>query len=287
MDKISYESRYKFIVSIGVVLTILPFGVLYSIIALSKDIIISKRRINELNGITKHIIEKLENNFFILINNPAFYLFLFLIFLMGMVCIFKGLKDWKDVQNKENHKKDLENEKLELENKKLKDEFGLSSKEQFDKVEQEVKEEQEIIGEQSSTSLIKEYFNIEQRVATKIIKDFSKSHDVVYGFRLGKYEYDIVAKGKGFLDKDYFFEIKYLKNMINVAWYKKIIEKVNKQNENYQENTNRKPYVKIVFVTEKNNYNQVKEFINRQQKINNLGVDIVEKDEIEQYYFRY
>lgn len=287
MDKISYESRYKFIVSIGVVLTILPFGVLYSIIALSKDIIISKRRINELNGISKYIIEKLENNFFILINNPAFYLFLFLIFLMGMVCIFKGLKDWKDVQNKENHKKDLENEKLELENKKLKDEFGLSSKEQFDKVEQEVKEEQEIIGEQSSTSLIKEYFNIEQRVATKIIKDFSKSHDVVYGFRLGKYEYDIVAKGKGFLDKDYFFEIKYLKNMINVAWYKKIIEKVNKQNENYQENTNRKPYVKIVFVTEKNNYNQVKEFINRQQKINNLGVDIVEKDEIEQYYFRY
>ena len=287
MDKISYESRYKFIVSIGVVLTILPFGVLYSIIALSKDIIISKRRINELNGISKHIIEKLENNFVILINNPAFYLFLFLIFLMGMVCIFKGLKDWKDVQNKENHKKDLENEKLELENKKLKDEFGLSSKEQFDKVEQEVKEEQEIIGEQSSTSLIKEYFNIEQRVATKIIKDFSKSHDVVYGFRLGKYEYDIVAKGKGFLDKDYFFEIKYLKNMINVAWYKKIIEKVNKQNENYQENTNRKPYVKIVFVTEKNNYNQVKEFINRQQKINNLGVDIVEKDEIEQYYFRY
>lgn len=287
MDKISYESRYKFIVSIGVVLTILPFGVLYSIIALSKDIIISKRRINELNGISKHIIEKLENIFFILINNPAFYLFLFLIFLMGMVCIFKGLKDWKDVQNKENHKKDLENEKLELENKKLKDEFGLSSKEQFDKVEQEVKEEQEIIGEQSSTSLIKEYFNIEQRVATKIIKDFSKSHDVVYGFRLGKYEYDIVAKGKGFLDKDYFFEIKYLKNMINVAWYKKIIEKVNKQNENYQENTNRKPYVKIVFVTEKNNYNQVKEFINRQQKINNLGVDIVEKDEIEQYYFRY
>ena len=56
MDKISYESRYKFIVSIGVVLTILPFGVLYSIIALSKDIIISKRRINELNGISKHII---------------------------------------------------------------------------------------------------------------------------------------------------------------------------------------------------------------------------------------
>lgn len=287
MDKISYESRYKFIVSIGVVLTILPFGVLYSIIALSKDIIISKRKINELNGISKHIIEKLENNFLILINNPLFYLFLFLIFLMEIVCIFKGLKDWKDVQNKENHKKDLENEKLELENKKLKDEFGLSSKEQFDKVEQEVKEEQEIIGEQSSTSLIKEYFNIEQRVATKIIKDFSKSHDVVYGFRLGKYEYDIVAKGKGFLDKDYFFEIKYLKNMINVAWYKKILEKVNKQDENYQENTNRKPYVKIVFVTEKNNYNQVKEFINRQQKINNLGVDVVEKDEIEQYYFRY
>ena len=45
--------------------------------------------------------------------------------------------------------------------------------------------------------------------------------------------------------------------------------------------------MKIVFVTEKNNYNQVKEFINRQQKINNLGADVVEKDEIEQYYFRY
>ena len=47
----------------------------------------------------------------------------------------------------------------------------------------------------------------------KIIKDFSKTHNVVYGFRLGAYEYDIVAKGKGFLNKDYFFEIKYLKKI--------------------------------------------------------------------------
>lgn len=65
MDKISYETRYKFIVSIGVVLTILPFGVLYSIIALSKDIIISKRKLMSWMGYQNILLKNWKIIFYI------------------------------------------------------------------------------------------------------------------------------------------------------------------------------------------------------------------------------
>ena len=286
MDKISFESRYKFIVSIGGVLLILPFTILYGIMKLSNDLIISNETINGLTRVSKEIIEKKQNVFLNTINSTIFYIFLILLFLVGIVCVIKGLIDWGNIQQKEDHKKDLENEKLELENEKLKSEYGVSNKEKLNKVEQEIYYEQEILGRQNSKISSQEYYKVEQLVASKVIKDFSKTHDVVYGFRLGNFQYDIVAKGRGFLDKDYFFEIKYLRANIRKFWFEQIIDRTEQQKENYMEKTSRIPYIKIVIVTEEQNYDQVKVFIDKQDKVNNLCVVVVRKNEINNFNFK-
>lgn len=148
------------------------------------------------------------------------------------------------------------------------------------KVKRELSEENKLLGKEESRVTSLEYFEIEQLVATKIVEEFSSTHDVVKGFKLGDTDYDVIARGKAFLDKDYIFEIKYLKSMITERWYTRTIEQIEKQSQNYSNKTNRLPYRQIIIVTEKENYVQVKNFINRKNKINNLKVNVIEKREI-------
>uniref|UniRef100_UPI00295E8544 hypothetical protein n=1 Tax=Faecalibacillus intestinalis TaxID=1982626 RepID=UPI00295E8544 len=279
-----YESLYKFIVSIGIALMYLPFFILYIVLKLSNDIIISNKRINSLTKISQKIIKTKQYIYLCIVNNLIFYVFLFIIFLLGIFCIILGIKRWAAVQKSEDYKKELESKKLELENQKLKKEYGLSEQDKRNKVEQEIKHEQNEYGYCDIS--INEYYEIEQKVAIKIIKDFSKTHDVVNGFKLGNSEYDIVAKGRGFFDKDYIFEIKYLKTNIKKDWFEEIMNKMLEQKENYAKQTNRLPYVKIVIVTEKENFKNVRTFIMQQKKINNLSIDVIEKKKIENYYFK-
>lgn len=283
-NKITYESLYKFIVSIGIAFMYLPFFILYIVLKLSNDIIISNKRINSLTKISQKIIKTKQYIYLCIVNNLIFYVFLFIIFLLGIFCIILGIKRWAAVQKSEDYKKELESKKLELENQKLKKEYGLSEQDKRNKVEQEIKHEQNEYGYCDIS--INEYYEIEQKVAIKIIKDFSKTHDVVNGFKLGNSEYDIVAKGRGFFDKDYIFEIKYLKTNIKKDWFEEIMNKMLEQKENYAKQTNRLPYVKIVIVTEKENFKNVRTFIMQQKKINNLSIDVIEKKKIENYYFK-
>lgn len=99
----------------------------------------------------------------------------------------------------------MEAKKLELENQKLKKEYGLTERDKRNKVEQEIKHEENEYGYCDIS--INEYYEIEQKIAIKIIKDFSKTHNVINGFKLGNFEYDIVAKGNGFLIKIIFLKL--------------------------------------------------------------------------------
>lgn len=285
-DKFSYESLYKFIVSIGIFLALFPFLTLYTISKLANDMIVSNKTIKNATKISREIIEKKQNIYLYIIDNPFFYIFLLIVFLFGIFCIVNGINKWSTVQKNDDYKKELEAESLEIENQRLKNEYGITEKDKIKKVKQEVLYEQKYYGYQNSVKSIMEYYIIEQKVAKKIIKDFSKTHNVVYGFRLGAYEYDIVAKGKGFLNKDYFFEIKYLKKNIQKDWFKKLMDKISKQKENYINQTNRLPYVKIVIVTEEIVFEKVKFFISKQDEINNLSIDVLKKSDINDFDYR-
>lgn len=222
-NKITYESLYKFIVSIGIALMYLPFFILYIILKLSNDIIISNKIIDNLTKISQKIIKTKQNIYLCIVNNPIFYIFLFIVFLSGIFCIILGIKRWAAIQKNDDYKKELEAKKLELENQKLKREYGLTERDKRNKVEQEINHEKNEYGYCDIS--INEYYEIEQKIAIKIIKDFSKTHNVINGFKLGNSEYDIVAKGNGFFDKDYIFEIKYLKTNIKKDWFEEIMNK--------------------------------------------------------------
>lgn len=283
MDKISFDSRYKFIVSLGIMLLVSPFIIIYILAEMSKDILITNKALNELNDISIEIMQMKQDTYIKIISSNILCGLLIGLFLIGMILIIIGLCEWGKVQKQEYRKLELENEHFELENKNLKLQFGLSQNEQMAKVKRELSEDNKLLGKEESTVTNLEYFEIEQLVATKIVEEFSSTHDVVKGFKLGDAEYDVIARGKGFLEKDYIFEIKYLKSMITERWYTRIIEQIEKQSQNYSNKTNRLPYKQIIIVTEKENYMQVKNFINSKNKTNNLKINVIEKREINEY----
>lgn len=233
-----------------------------------------------LNDISKEIMQTQQDIYIKIIKSNIFYSLLIGLFLIGLVLIIIGLCEWGKVQKQEYRKLELENEHTELENKNFIKQFGLTQNEQMDKIKREISEENKLLGKEDCKVTSTEYFMIEQLVANKIVEEFSSTHDVVKGFKLGNMEYDVIARGKGFLDKDYIFEIKYLKSMITEEWYTRIIEQIKKQSQNYSDNTNRLPYKQIIIVTQRKNYGQVKDFINRQNKINNLKVNVIEESVI-------
>lgn len=292
MNKISFESRYKFIVSLGIILLISPFVTIYTLSEMSKDMLITNNLLNELNETSIKILEKKQEIYIKLLSSYSLYIFLFIIFIIGGILLVAGLYEWGKFQKQEYHKLDLENkhselenEHSELENKKLKKDFGLSFEEQKAKIEREIAEEKEIFGKENNSVTSSKYFKIEQLVADKIVEKFSITHYIVKGFKLGNVEYDVVARGKEFLVKDYIFEIKYLKSYVTKNWYNRMIDQVRKQSNNYSDVTNRLPYKQVIIVTENENYNQVKDFISTQDKIDNLSIIVIEKDEIKDYKF--
>ena len=198
-------------------------------------------------------------------NSNLLYFFLVIIFIVGIILITYGLYDWARVQKQEYHKLELENEHFELENKKLKQEFGISDNEKLAKVKRELIKDKKIFENEKNVITSDEYFRIEQLVAQKIIENFSLTHDVVNGFKIGNFEYDVVAASKKFLDKDHIFEIKYLKLNITEEWYTRMIEQMQSLSQNYSAETNHLPYKQVIIVTEKNNFIQVNNFIKRKK----------------------
>lgn len=55
MNKISFDSRYKFIVSLGILLLVSPIIIIiiiYILAEMSKDILITNKELNELNDVS-------------------------------------------------------------------------------------------------------------------------------------------------------------------------------------------------------------------------------------------
>ena len=107
-DKFSYESLYKFIVSIGIFLALFPFLTLYTISKLANDMIVSNKTIKNAIKIIIKIIEKKQNIYLYIIDNPFFYIFLLIVFLFGIFCIVNGINKWSTVQKNDDYKKELE-----------------------------------------------------------------------------------------------------------------------------------------------------------------------------------
>lgn len=282
MKELQFESIYKFIVSIGIAIFLLPIGILTLIFRDDKILYIKNDDLLKLTETSQNIIKIKQSTMLNSINSIGFFIFFLVLLLIGFGVIIYGLYKWNKVQKQIDRKSSLENIKLESEIEQM------TEKEKYASIKQEISNDNiKTMDTKTGSKLIsyvREYYNIEGRVASVIRKKCSSNHYILTNAKIRGHEYDVIARGKGPLDRDYIFEIKYVSSLINDEWLSKVARKVTSSCRNYSINTKRIPYRKLVIVTDQENFEKVKSIVTSHDKMNKFSIDVILKDSIDEYF---
>ena len=222
MNNISYSSRYKFLISLGVLLVASPFLFILGYMKSIGELLELK---DFPKGYEKDVIDLIsfkKDFLFTIKHNPRlFTLIAILIIGFGLYLIKIGLDRWEEFDNVDLEKLKNENEKLENENKKLIIEIGG------------LENVNSTLAHLSTVSISEAIDNKNLKMLTsENVENYSK--DIIYGekfinqlrlecaddyliynnFKLdNEYILDAVAISKLKAEKDIIYEIKYLNNL--------------------------------------------------------------------------
>lgn len=276
MERLKYDSLYKFIVSIGIVIIIIPFVFMYLILKNNDVILIKENEIQQLTNISQNIILTEQNYKYIMLSNPIIICIIIVIMVsIGLIIVKKGMHEWKEkLQIYEDERIRLSLEKLRFDIKKMTNEEKkekiienielIENKNINNDKQKEVKEEK-----------ISKYENIQEK-AYKVIRKQFKDYKIFEEVKLEEQVYDCIALNEyGEYNRDYIFEIKYfpeigdLKGRIN-----RLEEELIHRGILYNGNTGR--YATSILLIILDSYNEKDKLEN--QKILNIIDKINEKD---------
>lgn len=263
MEKLKYDSLYKFIVSIGIVIIMLPFGFIFGILNNNKTVIVSQNDINQLTNTAKEIIYLEQDYKYLVLSNPILLLTISMIlFFIGSTIVIYGIIQWKDkVQKYEDKSRELSNKLLE---KQIK---SLTMEEKEEKIKEDIVEEKiEIKAKDSNVALprqrIDRYMNIQEAVYRSIRKQF-KNYKIFEEVKLENQIYDCIAlDNSAYALHDYIFEIKYFSSIKSIKGKIKSLEsKMLEKEMLYYENSKR--YARTVLIIVVDSFNDKDKFENK------------------------
>lgn len=246
MDRIKYDSLYKFIVSIGIACIILPFFMAGWLLKNQESIFITDYEINQLTDTAREIVLMEQDYKYIIISHPITCCVIIAIWVgLGLVIMTYGIVKWKKVQEKEDESKELSNALL------MRQIRGLSTQETQQKVKEEIIEIETKVNEETVNNIqtkIENYIDIENYVF-EIIKRYFHNYNVLENVKIGQQQIDCIALKKSDKMYDYIFEIKYIKNIESIKNnIEKIMRKMLEVEQLYYYNSKRftKTYVVLI-----------------------------------------
>ncbi len=281
MEKLQYDSFYKFLVSLGAILIALPFFSLYYFISIVNDISIKSNDYTMLTNSSREILNKSSNIVNQFLNWFSF--FFFIIIALGLFFLIIGAYKWLQLQkefDKQIKLKTTEQERIvekmtpqevlmkaqddmnDINNKKT----STSSKNttQYERLFKAIK-------------LENCYFHI-------IEKRLNPKYSVQQNVRIAHVEYDIIAKAKNH-NVDEIYEVKYWTKVPPLSYINHTIESVEKRGIYYENTMKRNFNNHLIIITSKTNVSKMNEFIIKyktQIKMSNeLEIKIYSTDEIE------
>lgn len=250
MDKLQYDNLYKFLVSLGIVLIILPVAALFFLFNM-EPILISQADYDLLSEFSLQMIAN-RNEL------TSYFISIFPWFAGSLICIgvgvlLIGICNWVGLQKNLDKKLDAETaiQTLNL--------LKMNSAEVTAKIEEEVKETAAIetptppvspvVNDHSSA--MNKYIEIEDLCFNYFTKRYAKKYSFVRNIRMGKYCYDFIGVSK--LDNiDIIFEIKYMKIAAgNSRRIYDLFERVYDSGVNYETIAHRNFRCVVVMVTPK------------------------------------
>ena len=248
MDKLQYDSFYKFLVSLGMLLITLP--VLAFLYVLNMDCkLISQSDYDNLSQIS---IQRIQNNDNLLdFTTTIMPVASIVLIVTGLTLIIIGCCKWYSIQKEldEQIKSDTITKKINA--------TQLSSSESVEKAANEISAEQNASTNVSSDRVVK-YMQIEDKCYNYFSNKFSHRYFFKQNLRIGRFEYDIIALSKR-TKNDLIFEIKYWTvNTITNNRLEHLISNVKSMCDNYKSITSHNCESVIVIVAPKEKIKKVK-----------------------------
>lgn len=219
MNKLEYDNLYKFLVSLGIVLIVLPFAALFYFYN-SNPILISQIEYDSLSTYTIQLINSRNDLLSAFIKVFPWVAAAFI--LLGAVSLVYGIIKWFGVQKKLDKKLDAESTKKTLE------ELKASEEEVSEKIKKETEELAPNNESASPTSEISEndkyprikalekYYEIEEKCFNYLTAKYSKTFDFKRNIRIGNAYYDFVGVSNKEED-DLIYEIKYCRQITGMS----------------------------------------------------------------------
>lgn len=249
MDKLQYDSFYKFLVSLGMILLALP--ALALIYLINDDFtLISQTDYDALSVYSQQRIKNYEQLFnFLQKNLPWISIALIIV---GIILIAFGGYKWYLIQIEldEQVKSDTITKKLNA--------TQLSSSETVEKAVKEVAESDNTSStSEVSTNRVVKYMQMEDAYFHHIAPMYSKNYRLKRNLRIGKYEYDFVAVSKH-TNIDLLFEIKYWEIMPHSQMLNNLFTRTYNAGVNYETMAHRNFSSTIVIITPQDKLEKVR-----------------------------
>ena len=112
------------------------------------------------------------------------------------------------------------------------------------------------------------------------MKNSKKAYIVKSNIMIGTFEYDIVAFANKTFEKDYVYEVKYLRNNISLHRIEQCREQMKKLRTNFSEKLNRIPYMILAIVVPDEMYEHTVNIAKRVEKWNSYSIEILKESDL-------
>lgn len=276
MEKLQYDSFYKFLVSLGLVLIITPFIGVYYLLNYSNENLLTVNKYTELSQKSFGIIEKKENilNLFLTL---APYIFIFTT-ILGIFLLIYGIIKWKNLQKEIDEQTTI---KTKVERTQLE---KLTANEVLQKIESE---------EEINTKYKKQIYNrIQDTIMVEgfcfeyLSNQLSKDYIVEQNVRIDNSIFDIVALSKK-NKNDLIYEIKYYREKPDLHKYKYILDRLKKLKEVYEKSMNKTCEATLLIIIPSSSYERITRYLkNYQNQVlnSNIKIEYLKISEITENY---
>ena len=266
MGNINYDSFYKFLVSLGIILVILPLTVLIFLTTNSFDLQITEADLAQYTQTAQKVIAW-RQSLPLLIQEKCIWWIIGGCSICGVCLILYGLIKWHELQKIDDICKKREAEKqreaIEKNTVKMSDEQII----------------QKTTFEDGPSATVMKKFLIEQKFFD-IVKNSKKAYIVKSNIMIGTFEYDIVAFANKKYEKDYVYEVKYLRNNISLHRIEQCREQMKKLRTNFSEKLNRIPYMILAIVVPDEMYEHTVNIAKRVEKWNSYSIEILKESDL-------
>lgn len=279
MEHINYDSFYKFLTSLGIIIAVIPFAAVLFLFTDSFNLQISETDLVEYTKTAQDVI-RLKQSIPLLVEKWHIWIIFAFILFGGIALTCIGMKKWYELQKLDDICKKRDADKaMETIRKNTVD---MSDEQIIQKNTDDMFGGQNIqndIYSRSASSVAMKCFLIEQKFFN-LVKSTNRSRLVKCNIMIGDCEYDMVVFSTQLFEKDYVYEIKYMRKDITSGRIERYREQMKKLKQNFAEKLNRIPYMVLAIIVPDDLYEHTLNNVGKIEKWNNYSIEVLRESEL-------